>query len=175
MVLSGCLMGMIWAEGETYKSKDEAFVVAPPKNWRAVDGGKNGPLVTFVGPIDRWQVAFTVTKEKVLTGMTATDYTRESEKTLKKGLTDFKVLSRKSKTLDGEKGRDILYQHTMPASGTGPVTVTVRAYAAIYNGYAYNFVFRAPADIYEKYVKDFETMVMGLKWMRSSEEKKQEG
>jgi len=174
VALSGCLLGMVGAEGGTYRSKDEAFTLTPPKDWRVVEGEKNQPLVTFHGPQDRWNVAFVVTKEKVLTGFTATDYTRESEKALKKMLPDFKVLSRKSLTLDKEKARDILYTHTVQLPAQQPITVTVRAYAVLHGGYAYNFVFRAPPQVYEKYVKEFESMVLSVKWMRGEEEKKEE-
>lgn len=174
VALSGCLLGMVGAEGGTYRSKDEAFTLTPPKDWRVVEGEKNQPLVTFHGPQDRWNVAFVVTKEKVLTGFTATDYTRESEKALKKMLSDFKVLSRKSLTLDKEKARDILYTHTVQLPAQQPITVTVRAYAVLHGGYAYNFVFRAPPQVYEKYVKEFESMVLSVKWMRGEEEKKEE-
>lgn len=174
MSLGGCLMGVVGAEGEQYRSKDGAFTLMPPKGWRLVEGEKNQPLVTFHGPQDpQWNVAFVVTKEKVLTGLTATDYTRESEKTLKKMLPDFKVLSRKSLTLDKQKARDILYTHTVQLPTRQPLTVTVRAYAVIYEGYAYNFVFRAPAQVYEKYVKEFESMVLSVKWVREEEKKKE--
>ncbi len=142
---------------------------AEGKDWVVMESRE--AVATFVGPAEgRVKPAFVLAREKVTTGLEVTDYTREAEKALGKSLTDFKVLSRKSRKLDGEKAREYLYTHALPAGQK----VTVRAYVALFNGNAYTLYFRASDEVYEKHVKAFEEVAAGLKWDKP-EAKKADG
>lgn len=101
------------AEGETYSGN--GYTITFPSGWEIQKG--SDPIEVFAlspleGEQDKFQENINIVLEDVPKDMTNQEYIDLSIDNAKKSLSEFKVVSRKKITIDGQPGEQMVYEHT---------------------------------------------------------------
>ncbi|MFB9994454.1 DcrB-related protein [Deinococcus oregonensis] len=95
--------------GAEYVNAAEGFAVTAPKGWKQVS--VPGVVVAFVAPTTaaKFSVNTNVTVEPLPAGVTITQYAQAAQGTLKRVITDYKLVSSRNVTLGGVAGREQIF------------------------------------------------------------------
>lgn len=95
--------------GAEYVNAAEKFAVTAPKGWQQVS--VPGVVVAFVAPNQAggFSVNANVTVEKLPAGVTIAQYAQAGQATLKRVITDYKLVSTRNVTLGGVAGREQIF------------------------------------------------------------------
>lgn len=95
--------------GAEYVNAAEGFAVTAPKGWKQVS--VPGVVVAFVAPsvAGNFSVNTNVTVEPLPAGITITQYAQAAQGTLKRVITDYKLVSSRNTTLGGVAGREQIF------------------------------------------------------------------
>lgn len=95
--------------GAEYVNTAEGFAVTAPKGWKQVS--VPGVVVAFVAPTSggNFSVNTNVTVEPLPAGVTISQYAQAAQGTLKRVITDYKLVSSRNVTLGGVAGREQVF------------------------------------------------------------------
>jgi len=174
LVVLGCcsLIGTVLAqEKDTYSNRDVGLEIQKPDAWRFEEQSK-APLTLFIKPplahdVDKLHV-FAVLVVASVPGMNTADELPSQREMLWNNVLHGKYRKVKQEpiTIAGEGGQSLFF-----TSDQGEQSTRWEEYYLVKNSTLYLLQFRAPVNLFDKYKKDFESILKSFKLLAVSEKK----
>jgi len=174
LVVLGCcsfIAAVFAQEKDTYCNPDLRFEIQKPDAWRFEERSK-APLTLFIKPplahdVDKLYV-FAVLVVTSVPGMNTADELPPQREMLWNSVLHGKYRKVKQEpiTIAGERGQSLFF-----TSDQGEQSTRWEEYYLVKNSTLYLLQFRAPVNLFDKYKKDFESILKSFKLLAVSEKK----